>query len=71
MTDEGKRYVELAAELEKLDGASQRYDEVAGEMDRIWWELSEPERDEINGLLIALDEVARNGKGYPPAESDE
>lgn len=67
MTDEGKRYVDLAAELKALSAGATRYAEVAGEMDRIWWRLSEPECEEVNGLLIAIDEVERTGKGYPPA----
>lgn len=70
MTAEGRRYVELAAELKALDASASRYDEVADEMDRIWWRLSEPEREEIDGILIAIDEVDRTGKGHPPAETE-
>ena len=71
MTAEGRRYVELTAELKVLDDRDPRYAEVADAMDRIWWKLGELERQEIEGCLIALDEVERTGKGYPPAESDE
>jgi hypothetical protein len=67
MTDEGKRYVGLAAVLKDLEADEPRYYEVVDEMDQIWRRLSEPERDEINGLLIAIDEVERTGEGYPPA----
>ena len=70
MTDDGKRYVELAAELKVLRASDARYGEVSGEMDRIWWRLSEPEQEEVEGLLIAIDEVERTGKGYPPAEAE-
>jgi hypothetical protein len=69
MTDEGKRYVDLADELKALSAGAPRYAVVAGEMDRIWRCLSELEREEIDGLLIAIDEVERTGKGYPPANS--
>ena len=68
MTGAGRRYVELATELKKLVGDDPRYGEVVGAMDRIWSQLGETERDEINGLLICLDEVDRTGKGYPPAD---
>ena len=67
MTDEGRRYVGLAAVLKDLDSDEPRYFEVVDEMDQIWRRLAELERDEINGLLIAIDEVERTGKGYPPA----
>ena len=70
MTDEGRRYVELAAELKVLRANDARYGEVSGEMERIWGQLSEPEREEVDGLLIAIDEVERTGKGYPPAEDE-
>jgi hypothetical protein len=68
MTAEGRRYVELAADLKNLASANPRYGEVVGEMDRIWKHLVEPEREEIEGLLIAIDEVERTGKGFPPSE---
>src|SRR5680860_294592 len=71
MSAEGRCYVEFASELKALAATDPRYGEVVGEMDRIWWSLGEPEREEIEGLLIAIDEVERSGKGYPPAESDE
>jgi hypothetical protein len=56
LTDAGRRYVECAGELKKLSGNTPRYAEIAGEMDRIWSQLGEPEHDEINGLLIASGE---------------
>lgn len=71
MTDEGNRYVGLAALLNDLDADEPRYHAVAGEMDQIWRSLTEPEREEINGLLIAIDEVERTGNGYPPASTDD
>lgn len=71
MTDDGRRYVGLGAELEVLDADSPRYDEVTDEMDRIWGQIGEMERLEIEGLLFALDEVKRTGKGYPPSEEPE
>lgn len=70
MTNEGKRYVGLGVVLKDLDVDEQRYDEVVGEMDQIWGRLGELERDEINGLLFAIDEVERTGKGYPLANLD-
>jgi hypothetical protein len=70
VTGEDNLYVEFVAELKLLDASAPRYVEITAEMDRIWWQLSEPEREEIEGLLIAIDEVERTGKGYPPAESD-
>ena len=69
MTDEGKRYVKLSEDLKVLEGSDPRYGEVSAEMDRIWWRLSELEREEIEGLLIAIDVVERTGKGYPPSET--
>jgi hypothetical protein len=53
MTDEGKRYVELADALKALGACDPRYSEV------VWWRLSEPEREEIERLLIAIDEVVK------------
>lgn len=70
MTDEGRRYVELAAELKLLDANASRYDEVSAEMDRLWWQLGDSEQEEIEGFLIAADEVECIGNGYPPAGSD-
>jgi hypothetical protein len=66
-----RRYVELGEEMKTLNYKAPRYLEVLGEMDRIWAGLSELEREEIEGLLIAIDEVERTGKGYPPAEAVE
>lgn len=62
MTNEGKRYVELAAVLKDLDADAPHYDEVLDEMDQIWWHLGKLERAEINGLLISIDEVERMKK---------
>lgn len=69
MTDEGRRYVELAEVLKDLDADDPRYDEGVDEADQIWRRLGAAEREQINGLLFALDEVARTGKGYPLANS--
>lgn len=68
MTTEGKRYVGFAALLNDLDADDPRYHVIVGEMEQIWRSLTEPEREEINGLLIVIDEVKRTGKGYPPAD---
>ena len=65
MTDEGRHYVEFAAALKALAATDPRYSEVIAEMDHIWWRLGEPEREEIEGLLIAIDEVERTGRAIP------
>lgn len=67
MTDAGRRYVGLAAELEALKVGSPHYWEILGEMERIWEMLDDPEHEEVEGILIAINEVEHMGKGYPPA----
>lgn len=67
MTDEGRRYVGLAVVLKDLNSDEPRYFKIIDEMDQIWWRLGELEHDEINGILIAIDEVEHTGKGHPPA----
>lgn len=67
MTAEGKRYVDLVEELKTLDPDNARYKEICSEADLIWWTLDEAVQDEIDGVLSAIDEAERTGKG-PPAE---
>lgn len=68
MTEQATRYLAIADELKSVDATSPRYGDLIAEADRIWWMLSESEHEQIEGLLFAIDEVDRTGKGYPPAE---